>query len=550
MLTHLSIRDFALVDRIDIDFQTGFNVITGETGAGKSVILGALSILLGERAKADMVRTGSDKAVVQAVLSAENNPALLSESEALGVIAEEGQFILQREITRDGKGLCLINGLRVPLATLEKLGNLFVDLHGQRENETLFKTSHHRRFLDDYAGNHVLLSTYQNHYDQYLRVTGSLAELADKEKALSEKREFLEFQKKELEGAHLAVGREALLTAAVKRLENREKEAQLFEELDALVNTDLSLLAARLKKNLQVLSKFDGRGEPLFSQAEEALLKLLDIGREALRLVTPEEKEVSDLDALNGQLAQIGRLKRKYKKDEDELLRLLEATSADLTLLENVSDKRQELESEQARLAQELRKRGKTLTLSRQKNAVEFDQKVNNLLKAMNMVHAGFSTRLTLLDDFAPHGLDDVEFMAAMNIGETGKSLCRIASGGEMARVTLAIKSALAGQDKTPTLIFDEVDSGIGGETAAKTGVLLKKVAKHHQVLCITHLHQIAAEADHHYAVEKSAKQGKSAITMRLLENNDRIEELARMLGNGLSEENLSHARTLLKGVQ
>lgn len=549
MLESLSVRDFALIDRMDAEFKDGLNVITGETGAGKSVIVGALSLLLGGRARGEQVRSGCDRAAVQGVFSCRGVHRVTTAAEEMGVPAEEGGFIIRREIGRDGRGACFVNGLKVPLQTLSKLGGLLAELHGQDEHRGLLTNEAHRDYLDAFAGNGPLTASYASVFGRYQAARRAQDALLEKEKELMEKKGFLEFRKKELESADLSEGREEKLVNILRGLENREKRMALATELENEVLGDLSSGTGRLKKLMAEMARIDSRIDALLPQAEEAAVRMAELARALAPLLAEPGAQDADIDALNAELAAINRLKRKYRRSETELLALLEETRRDLDLLENLDARKTESEKELKKTVTELKALGKALSVARAKKAPEFDAKVNALLKTINLAGAGFTTAVTPLPDFSPYGLDEVSFMASMNPGEPAKPLARIASGGELSRVMLSIKSVLAERDPAQTLVFDEVDSGIGGETAVKTGLLLKKLSRCHQVFCVTHLHQIAKEADHHCSVTKERHQGRTLIRIRELDEPEKISELARMLGDGSSEESLTHARTLLKGV-
>ena len=549
MLTSLSLRDYVLAEKIDAEFGPGLNVITGETGAGKSVIMGALSLLSGARGGADQVRTGCAKALLQAAFSVRGRRAAYEEALALGFPVESEELILRREIHADGRSACFINDVRCTLSALESLSSALLQMHGQHEHHRLFRTESHAAFLDAFAGHDAMLAAYREARAARDKARMALEELLEREKALCEKRDFLEFQKKELTAARLETGREEKLLNAVRALENSGRLASLYAELETVAEGELPGGISRLKKVLSELSRIDSRFAALLPLAEEAGVRLTEAAGRALSLRAAPEGREEDLDRLNTELAAISRLRRKFKRDESGLIALLAQTQSDLDLLENMDGRKAEREQGLARLEGGLKKAARALSAGREKKAPEFDAAVNAFLGSLNMPAAGFRTRLTPLSAFSPSGAEEVEFTAALNPGEPARPLSRIASGGEISRVMLALRSVMAEKDRVPVLVFDEVDAGIGGETAVKAGLLLKKLSRFHQVFCITHLHQIAKEADRHYCVGKEVRQGRTLIRVRELSAEEKISELARMLGDARSREGLTHARSLLRNA-
>src|SRR3989339_80920 len=548
MLSFLSIRNVALIEKIDIAFGLGLNVVTGETGAGKSIIIEALSLVLGGRAHPSAIRTGEKQAMVQATFTIGKNRKLLAACEQLGVAPEEGEISVRREINDDGQNRCFVNGIKSPLKTVKDLGDLLVDVHGQNEHQSLLGPAYQRECIDAYAGASDLCASYSARYEAYSEKKAACAALEARSREIGKQREFLEFQFRDLIEAGLSPGKEAELLSRIKRAERGHKTTELRQKVQDQLNDDfLKRLASAEKAALQ-LAAIDHS----FAGQAAAIADLRKIAGEVVSACDREfsaDDEPADIEALNSGLAQISRLKRKYGKDEQGLVDLLNQTRADLDLLENTSFEKNRLEKEAAGLYRDMEKAGKQLSAERKKAAASFDKKINQALAAINMGEAAFATCFTPFAEYSPSGGEGLEFMIAANPGEPQRPLSKIASGGETSRGMLAVKSVLAAADRIPVLVFDEIDAGTGGETAVAIGAALKKLSAFHQLFCVTHLHQIASAADAHFLVSKSVERSRAHVAIRELCNNDRVAEIARMLGNAKSRIGLSHARELVEGT-
>src|SRR3989339_341245 len=520
MLSFLSIRNVALIEKIDIAFGLGLNVVTGETGAGKSIIIEALSLVLGGRAHPSAIRTGEKQAMVQATFTIGKNRKLLAACEQLGVAPEEGEISVRRDINDDG----------------------------QNEHQSLLGPAYQRECIDAYAGASDLCASYSARYEAYSEKKAACAALEARSREIGKQREFLEFQFRDLIEAGLSPGKEAELLSRIKRAEGGHKTTELRQKVQDQLNDDfLKRLASAEKAALQ-LAAIDHS----FAGQAAAIADLRKIAGEVVSACDREfsaDDEPADIEALNSGLAQISRLKRKYGKDEQGLVDLLNQTRADLDLLENTSFEKNRLEKEAAGLYRDMEKAGKQLSAERKKAAASFDKKINQALAAINMGEAAFATCFTPFAEYSPSGGEGLEFMIAANPGEPQRPLSKIASGGETSRVMLAVKSVLAAADRIPVLVFDEIDAGTGGETAVAIGAALKKLSAFHQLFCVTHLHQIASAADAHFLVSKSVERSRAHVAIRELCNNDRVAEIARMLGNAKSRIGLSHARELVEGT-
>jgi DNA repair protein RecN (Recombination protein N) len=547
MLSFLSIRDYALIEALDIEFKSGLNIITGETGAGKSIIIEALSLLLGGRVKGEAVRTGKDGAVVQGTFSLAGSGQIEQALADMGVDLEDHDLTLRREINRDGRHRCFINGMKFPLGTLRQTGDLLVDVHGQNEHQSLMRVTTHLDFLDDFSANTKILQDYKKLYKDYVNKKNTLASLLQKEQELIEKKDFLEFQAKELNSADLYTGKEDALLSKIKFAEGAHRTSALMEEIVTGLRDNVSGPLQSLRRRIQELAKIDRQYEQTAQELEAVGYRINEIQDGLSSRQGREEAAQIDIDDLNKKLASINRLKRKYRRDEKALIDLLESTQRDLNLLENVDADKETLQKAVQAAQERIERCGHRLSGLRRKSAQEFDRKINQFLVSINMADAGFLARIDKKDQCDATGFDNVEFVITINPGEPARPLARIASGGEISRVMLAVKSILADRDRLPVLIFDEVDAGIGGETAVKIGTALKGLAKHHQVFCITHLHQIAKQAAHHYNVEKRMVRGKTRISIRALNEEEKIEEMTRMLGDIKSRKGRDHARSLVR---
>jgi DNA repair protein RecN (Recombination protein N) len=546
MLTHFSIRDYVLVDKLDVEFHKGLNIITGETGAGKSIIVDALSLLLGERAKTDIIRTGREKAVIQGIFTLEKNGVLTAIIRDFGIDVEDDEIIIRREIS-EGKNRCLINGLPFPLQTLKKLGECLVDVHGQNEQQSLFNINTHLTYLDAYANTEKELREYGTIHAVYVEKRDGLAALIKKETVLKEKKDFLLHQEKELSNAALKEGGEKELLARLHYLESGQKTKDLLNEIFSILEDDFSTRFSRAKKLFEKLACMDAS----FNDKIKCLDEIRVLHGELLSGL-PAGAEIDadaewNVDDLNEKLAVISKLKRKYSRDESGLIALRDEAEKELAFLENTETGKEELKKEINKLEDLLREKAESLSQARKKAAKKFDKNILLLLEQMNMGTAVFTSLLSKKESFAADGLDAVEFLVSANPGEPARPLTKIASGGEISRIMLAIKTVLANNDHIPILIFDEVDTGIGGETAGKIGALLKSLSKYHQLFCVTHSHQIAKEADNHFSISKIITADRTSVSLRHLDSDDRVDEIARMLGGSNLKITRSHAESLVR---
>ena len=549
MLKQLSIDSFALISHADVPFHEGFTAITGETGAGKSVLLKALRMVCGDKAQASMVRTGEEKAVIEGIFDISNEPKVKQILEDMGIDSDD-ELVIRREILENGKGRTRVGGNVVNLADLQNLGEHLIQMHGQSEQILLRDTRTHTQMLDDYAGNASLLAEYTASWNAWNSVLDKIEGTKSKATELAAQKDFLKFQFDELSKANLREGEEEELEDKVNIASKGETERHCLDEIQALLGGDNGLLDQM--QLLQAKVRTLASRIPHYEETQNALAEVSDpfesICKDLLRLSPAKSLSPAEIDRANARIALIQKLKRKYRTDVAGLIALTEQRKQELESLENLDADIEELsrQMEKHRAAMEIA--AKRLTEKRTEAALQFDTAVQGMLRTLGMPKAIFKTSVEK-SNYSANGADKIEFTLAPNPGEGAKSLQKAVSGGELSRVLLAIKSVMAELDKVPLLIFDEVDSGISGEVGNSIGEALKNLGKHHQVLTITHLHQVASRAKNQLSVSKQVVDGRTYTSVKDLDNNGRIEELVRMLGDN-SETVREHAKQLLEKNQ
>jgi DNA repair protein RecN (Recombination protein N) len=546
MLKSLDIQDLALIARAHIDFEAGFTAVTGESGAGKSVFLGAVRLAAGGKANGQAVRAGAEKAVVEAVFDVSALAGVKEFLARLEIDAEGGELVVQREVLATGKHRARLNGVLVPQGELQGLGELLVQMHGQSEQLLLKNTGAQGELLDNFCGNASLLQEYRELWGSYSSLLAQIRKTQENAGALAQQKEFLEFQAKELSKASLRDGEEAELQALVAEASGSEARRSLVEESLSILESEGGAIeqARHLISKLRFAhSKFpDLPGEEQVALSLDALQDLSRALRGALKGASHSPQEI---DRANARIAAIQKLKRKYRTDEAGLVALAAQRARELESLENLDSDLAELEKQLAQKKAALSGVAAKLSARRAEGAKKLDGEVQAVLHTLGMAGATFETRLTGAE-LGALGAEKAEFFMAPNKGEGVRPLRLAASGGELSRVLLAFKTVLAGLDQTPVLVFDEVDSGISGETANSIGSALHGLGKYHQVLTITHLHQVASAADAQVQVRKFESEGRTFTEVRACAGEDRVGEIARMLGDARSPTVLAHARELL----
>jgi len=536
----------------------GLNVLTGETGAGKSILIDALQLVLGARSSDDLLRSGADEAIVEAAFDLAGDSCVEGLLEGEGIAVEAGEFlVLRRHLFRDGKSKAYANGRLTSAATLRALAQDLVDIHGQHQAQPLLEPRRHREVLDAYAGVSGEARAYRQTYGHWqgLRQEQEALLLAERERA--QRQDLLEFQRREIESARVEPDEEEGLAAERAILVNHERLFSTVEQAYAALEESEEAILARLGAatiRVREAAAIDQRLQETLEALETAGLHLQEAARGLRDYRGGIEFDPERLDAIEARLHDIGKLKRKYGASIHEVLAHLESVRRDLLSLEQSEARRGELDQALAEVEQDLAARAEQLSAARRRAAHKLQEAILAELAELGMAKATFQVQVsrTALGEarFGQHGIDDVEFLISPNPGEHLKPLHRIASGGELSRIMLAIRTILATADRTPTLIFDEVDAGIGGSMAEIVGRKLVGVSRQHQVLCVTHLPQIASYADHHVVVSKRALRDRTRTDVEVLAEEGRPRELARMLGGpSRSGTGLQHAIELLEAA-
>ena len=569
MLTELRIQNFAIIDELTLSLSPGFVVFTGETGAGKSIIIDAVELLLGGRADNTMVRTGAEVALIEGVFHLEptiqEGVAQILERE--GLLDDIGYCVLAREIRREGRNICRINGRTVNLGLLTELGGRLVDVHGQSEHLSLLSVKEHLHLLDRFAQDESILASYRDSFHLYLDIYQELEELKTREQDAARRTEFLTYQINEIEAAALQTGEDSGLSDERVRLSNSEQLARLTEDIISALDEppderlSASDLLGRAAEAAGRLAKIDPGTEDFSTQTQSLAEGASELARYLRDYRDSVEHNPRRLDEIEERLSLINSLKQKYGGTIDSILEHGQSAQVELENLTHAEERIQELESELAKQLEKLSKVGRELSEVRRQAGDDLSKLIESELRDLKMDGAQFKVGIQWNDDadglqvdervlrFDATGIDEVEFLVEPNPGEGLKPLTKTASGGETSRLMLALKSVLAQADRTPTLIFDEIDQGIGGRVGGIVGQKLLGLAEEHQVLCVTHLPQLAAFGDQHFKVDKEVVQERTVTRTQDLSNDERIPELALMLG-GRSEPNLESASELLDAAQ
>ncbi len=557
MIQEITIENLAILDQAQLELHSGFTAITGETGAGKSVLLTGAKIILGERTRLDWIRHGQDKLRVEMIADINACTALQKLLEELELGSSEGEsseLILERVIFRKGKNRCRINGSVVNLNTLGRVSKLLIDLHGQHQQQSLLEPETHLNYLDSYGKLESLLDGYRPVYKEWKSTLSQLAQSKKEQQLLEAQRDFVSFQLKELDKAQLKEGEEDELEEKINLLSSVERIDDQLKIAEGLLDSPHGLITqvSELQKAWRELGKHSQE----LGEEEEHLENILIQFKEQLRQVQSFDRGQSDprlIDSLNGRMAALQRLKAKYQKSHIELIQLRESYRADLDKVENFSYYQEELQDKIKTLFDELVEKGKKISVRRKTIGKQFEKAINTQLSFLGMGDSLFTCQwgeakpeANQSNSLHAQGLDELEFLFQGNPGNPLKPLREVISGGEASRIMLAIKTVLAEVDQTPVLIFDEVDTGIGGHTANRVGEALKKLSEHHQVISITHLHQVAVQADSQLSVSKKVIQGKTEVSVVALSEEERVVELARMMGDDASQDTQKHAQELL----
>ena len=530
MIGSLHIKNVGIIDELNINLNEGFNVFTGETGAGKTLIIDSLQVLAGGRFSKEIIRHGEKSSFI----------------EMLVYLGEE-EYIISREVNLAGRNICKINGRLVTVNELKLFMKKVLDIHGQQDNQTILEATSHIKFLDDFIGQEIeeISRDYLKRYNRYLIINEELKKNYGDDKEKQRKLDLLEYQKNEIEEANLYYGEEEELDEKIKKILNSEKIQKNLEEshykLSELILSELSGIIKMIEK----ISDYDGEYEKTREQLETAYYELEEAERDLYNYKENVYFDEEDRINTEARIDLIQDLKRKYGNTVEEILEYQKQVEEQIKTIKNLSAYIEELKKEKIELEKSLDEQAKQMHYLREKYAQIMSSQINAELQELEMMSVRFSVNIKYRSDFNTRGKDEIEFMIQTNVGEVEKPLIKIASGGEMSRIMLGIKKVLADIDKVPILIFDEIDTGISGIAAKKVGVKMKEISKKHQVICVTHLAQIAAQGDYNYFICKEVKNNKTNTKIEQLDEDGVLKEIARIATGEINDISLKHAQEL-----
>ena len=550
-LASLRIRNLALVEDLLWEPPSGFVAITGETGAGKSIILGAVKLLLGERAEKSLVRSGADACAVEGLFQIPGDSRVHGVLEEGGAEAcEDGALVIKRTVSTAGAGKQFVNGSPCTLALLRQLGDLLVDLHGPHDHQSLFSRDQQMLVLDSFAGAEALRTEYGARRREWMQLTAEKKRLTENAEALARELDLLAHQVAEIDDAALQAGEEDQLLARQRTGANAHRLCSICADLTGLLSESEDSLTSRwgdVSRLMRELQRLDAQAEPMVGAAAGIFESLQDLARDVDRYASALDADPKTLEATEARLDTIQNLKRKYGSSVEAVIAFGAEASAKLAQLKNREERGAGLDDEISAARKSLDSTAKQLGQARRKAAPKLADLVKTHLADLGFAKAGFSIVFEELEDASPLGIEQVDFLFAPNPGEPERPLRAIASSGEISRVMLALKTSLAAQDSVPVLIFDEIDANVGGEIGAKVGAKMKELAASHQVFCITHLPQVAAAAAAQFMVSKDTTGERTRTSLISTAGAERISEIARMLG-GQAESARKHAKALLSG--
>lgn len=535
MLTNLHVKNFALIDEIDVAFEPGLNILTGETGAGKSIIIDSVNIALGGKVPAGIIRRGAEYAYIELIFTVEDKDKLIA-LKAMDIIPEDNMLILTKKIM-NGRSISKINDETVTASKIKQVTSLLIDIHGQHEHQSLLYKSKHLEILDAFAKPHIaqLKKEIQTHYQAYVECREKLSGFTmDEEKRLREL-DFTKFEINEIEAASLKSGEEEELEGIYRRISNSRKIGETLGAVMAEIGYEDDAAAgermARAVRELQTISGLDEKLEEIHSTLLDLESLLSDVNRSMADYMDNMSFDEETYKEVTGRLDLIRNLQAKYGGSYEKIIEYLDEKYRRLAELENYEENRRQTEQNLKKQEESLDKLCAELSGIRREEAKKLCISITEALKDLNFLDVRFSMQFSLRGHYSKNGYDDAEFLISTNPGEELAPLGKVASGGELSRIMLAMKTVLADTDDIPTLIFDEIDTGISGRTAQKVSEKLSIIGRKHQVLCITHLPQIAAMADHHFLIEKGIKGDKVTTSIQMLDSHDTVRELARLLG-------------------
>ena len=548
MLRLLHIENIAVIERADILFERGFNVMTGETGAGKSIVIDAISAILGERAYRDMIRTGTQKAAVRAIFEDVPESAWFAAND----VPYAAETTIQREIYLDGKNVCKVNGVPVTVTVLKQLGIQLINIHGQHDSASLFDENYHLSFLDSFACDESLLDDYRQKYQSVLSLRREIERLSMDESEKLRRMETLKYQIEEISRADLKPGEDDTLEARRKLLQNSEKLSEGLQDAAACIDggedsEGAAALLSEAEHALARIARYDERLSQLHDTASDLMYQVQDVAEQLRDRLYQLSYSADELEQIEDRLDTIHRLRRKYGATCEDILAFLASAQKELDEIEFAGDRVEQLKGKLQKAEKAAWNAALRLREARKEAAAGLTARILEELSQLDMKKVQFSCEFTETE-LSPVGADAVAFYMSANLGEALKPLNKVASGGELARIMLALKNVLAEKDHVPTLIFDEVDTGVSGRAAQRVAEKLHQVSLSKQVLCVTHLPQIAALADTHLLIAKGERDGRTFTTVEPLDLEGRKAELARIIGGAnITETTLKSAEEMLQ---
>ncbi|BAN74653.1 MULTISPECIES: DNA repair protein RecN [Lacticaseibacillus] len=555
MLQELAIHDFAIIDNLALSFQPGMTALTGETGAGKSIIIDAVGLLAGGRGSVDFIRTGTAKASLEGLFDAQANPATEAKLQAYGVMDpdQKDTVLLQRELFRSGRNVCRVNGHLVNTATLKAIGETLVDIHGQNEHQQLMHSETHLGLLDAFAGDDLLKirQQYAEVYHNYQHTLQAVKQKQANEQEWAQRLDMLKFQVNEIQSADLHPHEDTDLSTERERLANFQKINSALQESYALLSDEeVNALdqIGQAMSSMQSIADLDPDFAAIADNLQSAYYSLQDVQNDLSNELDDQEFDEGRLDEVEKRLDLFNQLKRKYGETLDEVIAYGKRAAAELSQMEQAETSVEDLDSTLKESRAQLQKLGSALSKRRHAAAKQLTKAIHEQLASLYMDKTVFSVHFTKAKDFRPDGLDEAVFYIQTNPGEEAKPLAKIASGGELSRLMLAMKTIFARSEGVTAIIFDEVDTGVSGRVAQAIANKISLIAKSSQVLCITHLPQVAAMADHEYVINKNVHDGRTTTQVNKLTAKARVDEIARMLaGEKITKLTVEHAEELLK---
>ena len=538
MISTLHIKNIGIIEDLSIDFNEGFNVLTGETGAGKTLIIGALGVIAGGRFSKEMIRNGEKYSFIEASIFCPENPNSI-----------DGNIIVSREVYTNGRNSCKVNGRLVTVNELKELMSNVIDIHGQQDNQNLLNSNKHISYLDDFIGNEILeLKTeYSKLYKRCNEINAELSKNYGDDKEKERKLDLLNYQLEEIKNAKLKVGEDIKLTEEHNLMKNSEKLQENLEEIDDNLNNQAIESVSNSIRCLEKISNCGEIYEEKLSELKNIYYEIQELARDISGMKEDIFFDEDQRDNVEKRIDEIFSLKRKYGNSIEEILEYKEKLEQEINEIENLDEINAKLKQERESVKKQMLELCSKMNLLRCEYAKIISNKINIELKNIKMGNANLRVAVEKIKDFNANGLDKVEFMICTNKGEEEKELCKIASGGEMSRVMLAIKTVLAEVDKVSTLVFDEIDTGISGKAAKAVGEKLKTISNNHQVMVVTHSASIAAKGKYNYYISKKTTNEKTYTEIKRLNEEEVVEEIARISSGDITEISIAHAKELRK---